>query len=138
MGGSHEKLKRDFGAAAAEKRLNSNLNNFFFWATVDRGREHREDSRLSAFFESASHHHPHTHTAKLKDDISQQIGHVLPIREVSPTKVTKVPWLPLAKVLRELLSINEGKVLLIMWQCRIDGLRGKKHLIQLLIIMKIC
>jgi len=27
--GSHEKLKRDFGAAAAEKRLNSNLNNFF-------------------------------------------------------------------------------------------------------------
>lgn len=25
----HEKLKRDFGAAAAEKRLNSNSNNFF-------------------------------------------------------------------------------------------------------------
>lgn len=28
--GSNEKLKRDFGAAAAEKRLNSNLNKFFF------------------------------------------------------------------------------------------------------------
>lgn len=34
----HEKLKRDFGAAAAEKRLNSNSNNFFRPRGDDRGK----------------------------------------------------------------------------------------------------
>lgn len=75
--GSHEKLKRDFGAAAAENRLNSNLNKFFlFRAFYLFFRWPRWEGRaVSVFWKCLSSTH------KLKDDISQHIGHVLPVRE---------------------------------------------------------